>query len=743
MNILDTDISLEKVLIALNLCDKMLSSLQHNHLFLCSNTWKILYTNNNFIGYLKPELVNLNLYNDLLDHNMIQSATDILILDKLCFLHKSKHTISYKFQIQSLNNNEMYVLIIDTSELDVTYKTMFVSNISNQLKMPLTGVLNTLKQLEYTNLTNEQSELISTIKENSSELLIIINDVLDITKLESDEIDLNLGPFSVNKFIDDNLNLLNNDLVNDQITMNYNISSNTPKYIVSDYHRLSQILINILKNSIKYTNANHKNHIVITVDAEHVGPYDPAKLPSSKNKKSLLNLLKSSDSISNEYAPISRNSSVELTNSDEYVEHMFEIDSSSRLGDIYLLKWSIRDNGMGIPKNKLHKLFNNTFNSEDFNKHGSYGLGLTICKQLCDLFKGKIWVADSVSSRGTTICFNIYTQIFNYIGKMEYNEKLIKKKVLFVEEDQNSRMAICNSLLNLEMVPIACASFMEAVMYINKTHFDVIIINIPNPDITGVQLAQKIKKLNPNIPIIAIYDVENMMDKKHDIYFKYVMKPIKMDNLISVLVSAIESAHSKTPYHNIGYNTDSESETSHNHQNDSTSNDSDENLRKLSLVPYHQPNPNNHQPNPNNHQPNNHLHNHLQHNLYPNIKSAHPNTNSIHSNTMGSDRHTGAGTMHINNTQSRIDNNLSRSFNYGFIENNIRKGSLGEEVAKKLSVCDETLYRRPPHGASAFNERAGPHQSVAHVDDETLKKISDSSSKRLATIKSPKSNRHI
>lgn len=672
----------EKVLTSLHLIDKILTSLQNNHIFVCSSSWKILYANNNFIGYVKSELVSLNIYNDLLDHNMISAAHEILTLDKLPFLHKSKHIISYNFKLLSLH--DMHVMIIDTREIDVTYKTMFVTNISNQLKIPLTGILNTIKQLEYTTLTNEQAELTKVIKENSSELLITINDVLDITKLESDNIDLNLSPFSVVKFIEDNIGLLITEKLSEYITINYNVSSTTPKYIVSDYHRLSQILINILKNAIRYTHTNHKNNITITVDAEYVCPYDPNKLPISKNS-SLLNLLKSSDSVSNEYGinlPVSRNSSMELTNSDEYVEHIFEIDSDSRLGDIYLLKWTIRDHGIGIPKSKIHKLFNNNFNSEDFKKNGNYGLGLTICKQLCDLFKGKIWVAESGSSRGTTMCFNIYAQIFNYIGKTEYNDKLIKKKVLFVDEDQNSRMTMCKSLLNLEMEPTACASFIEALMFINKTHFDLVIINIPNPDVAGVQLAQKIKKMYPSLPIIAIYDVENIIDKVHDIYFRYVMKPIKMENLISVLVAAIEN---RTTVEN-EYDSASTSSTNN-------ADNSDEQIRKLSLITYRNPNSqSHHSANTTNHRNNSMIephemykHNNLMKdvNLMPTLKS---------------------------NIQN-INNNLNSSIPIEFYDNNVKHISMDErkhidDTQPLRKISENFSARKPP--TNKHSELGGP-----------------------------------
>ncbi len=488
--------------------DTLCSRLKDYQIMWCDTRWNVKYASNNFLGYLKAELLSMNVQKNLLQD---KSCEIISLVNQIDFKHKDNSIITH--EVDCLKHQDTYLLIIRTNS-DITYKTQFMANMSHEIRTPLNGILGMTQLLEQTSLTEEQNDYLDIIQESGYNLLTIINDILDITKLESRQIEVYLKPFSLRKCIEDSIDILMIKASQKNIAISYNINNDTPKYIVSDYHRLRQILVNIISNAIKFTPVH--GHVDIDISSTFISNYDPEKIPSN-NK------------------PIANNST---DSNDDILTQLYENDPQN--GDIYTIHFKIKDTGIGIEKSDIPRLFHSFSQLDQSNtkKYQGTGLGLAICKQLCELLFGEIWIESSLLNRGSIFTFYITTQSFHKPENDNLHEKLADKTVLIVDDNHANRISLCNTLLNLKMKPTNCSSAQEAMIYINNNFdFDIGLIDIQMPGTSGVQLARKIKKIRPNFPLIALSSIGDCGD---DNFIKCLVKPVKNDKLITAMLKSID-----------------------------------------------------------------------------------------------------------------------------------------------------------------------------------------------------------
>ena len=228
-------------------------------------------------------------------------------------------------------------------------KSLFLSNMSHELRTPMNGVIGMTSLLETTSLTEDQADFVSTIRSSGETLLNLINDILDFSKIEANKLELEAIPFDLRKCIEDVLDLVMPTVIEKKLDLAYFMPESVPHMIIQDMNRVRQILLNLLSNATKFT---------------------------SEGGVSVLVNLKALD---NQQAT-------------------FRI--------------SVEDTGIGIPEDRLDRLFQ-SFSQVDAStsrKYGGTGLGLAISKQLSLLMGGNMWV-ESEENVGSTFSFTIKAQI--------------------------------------------------------------------------------------------------------------------------------------------------------------------------------------------------------------------------------------------------------------------------------------------------------------------------------------------
>lgn len=501
-------------------------NLKNHQVIWCDNEYFIKYASNNFLGYLPTELITLKL-NHILEDDFDSISDEITVLK---YKNKDKSMVSLDTQVISDKEHNGYLLVIQTNP-DITYKTQFMANMSHEIRTPLNGILGMSQLLEQTPLTEEQEDYLNIIQESGYNLLTIINDILDITKLEARQVEVRLKPFCLRKCIEDSIDILMVKATQKKISVGFNIDRKVPSYIISDYHRLRQILINLLSNAIKFT--PEKGEVSVNIESSFLSKFDFDKLPEAHQK--------ALQQIDQDNENRLCNTSNDSNDSEDLIKQMYYHDPHNYQEGIYTLKFSITDTGIGIAEEDISRLFRSfcQLDQSSTKRFQGTGLGLAICKQLTELLGGEVWVEKSELGKGSTFTFNITAQKFTKHDFNNYTERLVGKKVLIVDDNYVNRMSLCSTILGLGMEAITCSSAQEAMIYINnRTTFDIGLIDLQMPETDGYQLAVKIRDHKCKFPMIALSSLGEFAEN-NDIFEKYLVKPVKNDRLISLMLKTL------------------------------------------------------------------------------------------------------------------------------------------------------------------------------------------------------------
>lgn len=408
----------------------------------------------------------------------------------------------YIYTLEDIDELKRLELMIQKEKIkndeEYSHKSLFLANMSHEIRTPLNGIIGMLTLLNDTTLSNEQRDYIDMLRECSINLMTIINDILDFSKLEAGKVQLDIDCHNLRKCLESANDILASKIYEKGLDFNFVINPNVPEVIDIDANRLKQVILNLLNNAIKFT-----------------------------DKGSI-------------FLDVSREMSINET-------------------DI-MLKFSITDTGCGIAPEDRIKLFESfsQITSRTTNKISEgTGLGLVISQKIIKLMGGEIWLDWSEVGSGTRFCFTLKTKIC----KEEVPENDIKlpspnilqgKKIFILDDNRENRLGLANLVHKWGMIPYTYSSAMETLymLKLKQTEFDMGLVDVCMPEMTGKEFAVKLKKQNEDnkreqIPLIAL---SSLGDIQHDYspYFKsQLIKPVKESKLKELCINILLNNASK------------------------------------------------------------------------------------------------------------------------------------------------------------------------------------------------------
>ncbi len=364
-------------------------------------------------------------------------------------------------------------------------KSLFLAKMSHEIRTPMNGIIGTIDILKDTILTGEQKDFLDIIDVSANNLLSIINDILDISKIEAGKVELENKNFNLYIIVDEIIKLLSFKASEKSLIIHKNISQDVPEFVIGDFVRLKQIIINLMNNAIKFT------------------------------KKGSITL---------------------------------EIEKTKQVNNKIHLLFRIIDTGTGISEEGQKRLFQE-FSQADISitrKYGGTGLGLIISKKLSKLMDGEIGVESKIGT-GSTFWFTVVLETGSEIKKesekkpMKEKQEISKKLSILVAEDNviNQKVAMINLKQLGHNVEIAVNGKMAVDMY-NKNKYDLILMDIQMPVLDGIEATKEIRKIekennvSDKIKIVAITANAMKEDKNKCLSAgmdDYITKPFKSEDM--------------------------------------------------------------------------------------------------------------------------------------------------------------------------------------------------------------------